>query len=265
MTRPIGLGHFTFLELAPADLVRLARQAGFGFVGLRFHPVAPGQLHYLPDARGLAELGRVMAGEGIALYDIETVVIDRHLDPSTLIPALEAATKLGAKRVNTCADLFEGLPDRFAQICDLAGDHGLGVDIECMAWRGIDSPQACLDLIARSGASNAAYLVDALHHTRCGGTPESITAMSSSSICSAQLCDAPAAVPTGTDVLIAEARGGRLLPGEGSLPLREIVAALPAETVVSVELPSVSDRRPPSDRARAIYTATTALLEGRSR
>ena len=262
MTRSIGLGHFTFLDLAPVDLVRLARQSGFDFVGLRFHPVAPGALHYLPDARALAELGRVMEGEGIALYDIETVVIDHDLDPEDLIPAMDAAARLGARRVNTCADLFDGLPDRFAQVCAIAADRGLGVDLECMAWRGIDSPNACLDLLCESGAPNAAYLVDALHHIRCGGTPGGIAAMPPGSVVSAQLCDAPALRPTAMDDLIAEARGGRLLPGEGALPLREIVDALPRETIVSVELPSSDDRRPPVVRARAIHAATTDLLKG---
>lgn len=79
-----------------------------------------------------------------------------------------------------------------------------------MAWRGINAPQACLDLIEQSGAANAAYLVDALHHIWCGGTPEEIRAIASGRIVSAQLSDAPLIRPDGNDALIAEARGGRL-------------------------------------------------------
>ncbi|MEE2951854.1 MAG: TIM barrel protein [Pseudomonadota bacterium] len=261
MNRPLGLGHFTFLSLPPADLVRLARAAGFDFVGLRFHPVAPGALHWLPDAAGQRELQRVMAGEDIGLYDIETVVIDEDLRPETLIPAMDAAAALGGKRINTCADRFERLPERFAQLCDLAAQRGLGVDIECMAWRGIDSPKACLDLIEESGAANAGYLVDALHHSRCGGTPAEIAAMAPERIVSAQLCDAPDRAPTGSEALITEARGERLIPGEGVLPLADLLGALPAHTVLSIELPSALDARPPLERARAIHQATMALLK----
>lgn len=262
MTRPLGLGHFTFLALPPADLVRLARAAGFDFVGLRFHPVAPGQLHWLPDAADLTELRRVLEGEGIGLYDIETVVIDAAFDPAALIPALDAAAALGARRINTCADRFDGLPARFARLCDLAAERGLGVDIECMAWRGIDTPRACLDLIADSGAGNAGYLVDALHHVRCGGTVAQIAATDPGRIASAQLCDAPATAPVGHEARIAEARGQRLIPGEGALPLADLLGALPRHTVLSVELPSGLDDRPPPDRARAICRATRALLDG---
>lgn len=257
----LGLGHFTFLDLPPTTLVRLARAAGFGFVGLRFHPVMPGQLHWLPDAAGLQELAKIMHGEGIALYDIETVVIDATLDPETLIPAMDAAAALGGKRLNTCADGFPDLVSSFARVCQLASARGLGVDLECMAWRGIDTPQKCLDLIAQSGAADAGYLVDALHHTRCGGTPEDLRAMAPECIVSAQLCDAPLARPEGRDALIAEARGGRLLPGGGALPLGEILSVLPDHTVLSVELPSATDTRPPLERARAIHAATSALLE----
>lgn len=258
--RAIGLGHFTFLDLPPVDLVRLARQSGFGFVGLRFHPVAAGQVHHLPDAQGLRALRRVMADEGIALHDIETVVLDADLTPEALIPAMDAAAALGGKRVNACADLFDALPERFAQLCALAGARGLGVDLECMAWRGINTPQACLDLITRSGAANAGYLVDTLHHMRCGGAPRDIAQMPPGAVVSAQLCDAPAKAPTDASGLLAEARGGRLMPGDGGLPLPRLVRALPPETVISVELPSTTDPRPPADRARAILTATSALL-----
>lgn len=260
MTRALGLGHFTFLDLPPAGLVRLARRAGFDFVGLRFHPVSPGGLTWLPDAAGLRELARIMQGEGIELYDIETVVIDEALEPESLLPAMDAARALGGKRVNVCADVFPAVAERFARIGDLAAARRLGLDLECMAWRGINTPRACLDLIASSGVSGAAYLVDALHHSRCGGTPSDIAGIPAGQVVSAQLCDAPAMAPSGDDALLAEARGGRLLPGEGGLDLAGILRALPSQTVISVEVPSVRNNTTELERARNILGATRALL-----
>lgn len=262
MTPPLGLGHFTFLDQDPVSLVRLARQSGFDFVGLRFHPPARGQLHWLPDAGGMAELAAAMSGEGIGLYDIETVVIDAAFNPAAILPALDAAARLGARRLNTCADAFAALPETFARLCALAGERGMGVDIECMAWRGINCPEKCRTLIDQSGAANAGFLVDALHLIRCGGSPSNLAGFAQGQIRSAQLCDAALRRPDTREALIAEARGGRLLPGEGGLPLRDIVAALPEGTTISVELPSASDRRPPLDRALAIHRATAALFRG---
>jgi sugar phosphate isomerase/epimerase len=257
----LGLGHFTFLDLSPVELVRLARASGFDFVGLRFHPVAAGQRHWLPDAAGLAELQAVMAGEGIGLYDIETVVIDENLDPESLRPALDAAAQLGGRRLNTCADRFERLAETVARICALAAEVGMGVDLECMAWRGIATPEDCLALIADSGAANIGYLFDALHHIRCGGTAEGLAAIPRQYLRSAQLCDAPAQPPSSTERRMAEARGERLLPGEGGLPLAALLKALPADATLSVELPNIADMRPPLVRAQAIHAATAALLK----
>jgi sugar phosphate isomerase/epimerase len=260
----LGLGHFTFLELDPVSLVRLARKSGFDFVGLRFHPVAPGQLNWLPDAGDMVALAAAMADEGIGLYDIETVVIDATFEPVALLPALDAAARLGARRLNACADAFPALPETFSRLCALAGERGMGVDIECMAWRGIDSPAKCRALIDESGADNAGFLVDALHLIRCGGSAADLATFASGQIRSAQLCDAPSQCPTAHDALIAEARGARLLPGDGGLPLRAILNAMPPETTLSVELPNSADTRPPLDRARAIHRATWALFEPES-
>lgn len=259
--RHLGLGHFTFLHLAPIDLVKLARKTGFDFVGLRLHPVAANALHWLPDEPARRELARVMTGEGITLYDSESVVIDASLCAETLAPMMDATAALGGQRINTCADLLPDLTERFARICEMAQARGLGVDLECMAWRGVNTPAACLGLIRDSGASNAHYLVDTLHHLRCGGTPEDIARLPPTCIASAQLCDAPSIAPTEHGGLLAEARGGRLLPGEGGLALADILRALPDHTVVSVELPSTSDQRPDLDRAHAIFAASQALLE----
>jgi sugar phosphate isomerase/epimerase len=262
--RTLGLGHFTFLDLRPVELVRLARRTGYSFVGLRFNPFAPGQLHYCPqNAAEVRELRRSMEDEDISVYDIETIVLDQTFDPDALQPVIDAAVAVGAERLNICADDWDraALIDRFARLCELAAASGLGVDIECMAWRGIDTPGKCVEVIKASGARNAGFLVDALHLHRCGGTAAEVRAMEPGMVVSAQLCDAPTTHPTDVVGSIAEARGGRLIPGEGGLDLTGLLAALPDQTAVSVELPMADDPRPPEARAAAIFRATMSLLE----
>ena len=58
----------------------------------------------------------------------------------------------------------------------------------------------------------------------------------------AQICDAVAAIPTESGDPIREARTGRLLPGEGALPLRDLVAALPAAIPLAIEAPVRAQR-----------------------
>jgi sugar phosphate isomerase/epimerase len=77
-----------------------------------------------------------------------------------------------------------------------------------------------------------------------------------------QICDATSEMPgpTDTPALIREARAGRLLPGEGALPLRELVAALPAGLPLAIEAPCRATAELPAlERAKRAYRALTTL------
>src|SRR5262249_58372010 len=68
--------------------------------------------------------------------------------------------------------------------------------------------------------------------------------------------------PTDTPALIREARTGRLLPGEGVLPLAELVAALPPDTPLAIEAPCrATAEQPAAERPKRAYRALTALRE----
>lgn len=262
--RALGLGQFTFLDHDPVALIRLARAAGFDFVGPRFHAFAPGEVEYLPKApAALREIRAAMDGEGVSIYDVEAISITPVLDVEGVKPVAEAAAALGAERLNCSADDWDrpALVAKFAEVAAIAHDAGLGADLECMAFRGIDTPQKCHEVIDASGAANAGYLCDSLHHYRCGGDAGSLAAMDPSRVRSVQLCDAPAKRQQTRDDLIAEARGGRLVPGEGSLDLKALIAALPDHATLSVEMPMANDPLNPETRARDIFRATMTLIE----
>ncbi len=81
-----------------------------------------------------------------------------------------------------------------------------------------------------------------------------------------QIADAPAESPGDRASLRDEALHGRLLPGEGTLPLDAVLTAVPG-VPLSLELRSATlmTRFPdPLERARAVLTATEQLL-GQSR
>jgi sugar phosphate isomerase/epimerase len=132
---------------------------------------------------------------------------------------LESANELGAQRLSVCGED----PDRsrfvstLAELCDLAATFGIGVDLECMAWRQVSSFPEAVPLVKEVGRPNCGALVDALHLSRTGGSPADIRAVPSNLIGSAQLCDAPAEHPESQDAIIQEARSGRLPPGCGQL------------------------------------------------
>jgi sugar phosphate isomerase/epimerase len=111
------------------------------------------------------------------------------------------------------------------------------------------------DAVYVAQGSGGGVMVDPLHLRRFGGTVDDIRAIDRELLLYYQICDAPLEPPTGLprpplprgqsgdiDDLQFEARAVRLLPGEGELPLGDIVAVMPPGIPVSVEAPNLALR-----------------------
>ena len=262
---PLGIAHFTVIDLPPLDLVRLAARIGYAAVGLRLQPAFPGAPTYeIPVGSSLSrEVERCLRDEGIQVYDIEFVTIGADFEPASLKPMLEAAAALGARRLSVCGDDpdWSRMVANFAMLCDLAGQVGMGVDLECMAWRVVSSLPLAVGLVEAAGRSNGGVLIDALHLSRTGGSPAMVREVGPGLIRSAQLCDARAERPVGNEAIIAEARSGRLPPGTGHLPLDELIASLPAHAALAVEVP-MGRGVTAEEHARRVFEATQDLFAG---
>jgi sugar phosphate isomerase/epimerase len=263
----LGLAHLTALQLAPATLVTEAARAGFATVGLRFIPATIDGPAYPTHVGTEAHraLKRVLAGEGVRVSDIELVQLTPDIDISTLASRLEAGADLGARAVIASGDDPDRsrLTARFAELCRLAARFGLRVDLEFMRWRVIGNLPQAAAIIREAGQANGAILVDALHLTRSGGKASDLASLPDHWLRTAQLCDAVAEAPTTDAAIIAEAREGRLPPGDGALPLGALLEALPADTTLSVEMPMPAlDAR---ERIAAAFNATRRVLEGHVR
>ncbi|MBA1157051.1 sugar phosphate isomerase/epimerase family protein [Microvirga mediterraneensis] len=259
---PLGLAHFTCIDVAPLDLVPLAATIGYKAVGLRLYPAFPGAPFYaLPAGSDVSrEMCRRLDGEGVHVYDIEFVPITEDFVPASLTETLEAAGALGAKRLSVCGDD----PDRarlianFAGLCDLADQFGMGVDLEVMPWRQVGTIHDAAAVVRDAGRRNGGLLVDALHLSRSGGDPADVSALPPEFIMSAQLCDAPAIRPTSTEAIVQEARAGRLPPGQGDLPLSRLIAELPDHTTLSVEVPNAG--LPAEEHLRRVFQAAQQTI-----
>ncbi len=261
---PLGLAHFTVIEVPPLELVGLAARIGFTAIGLRLHPAFPGAPSYaIPrGSQAMREMRRRLDDTGVEVFDIEFVTIGPSFVASQLAPLLESASELGAKRLSVCGDDPDRsrLVGRFAELCELAAGFGMGVDLECMAWRQVASFPDAVRVVREAARPNGGVLVDALHLSRTGGSPADLEGVPPSLIRSAKLCDAPAQRPASTDTIIREARSGRLPPGEGELPLRELLAALPDHAAIGVEVP-MDGTAPPDVHAQRVYDATQKLFD----
>ena len=179
---------------------------------------------------------------------------------------LEVSARLGAKNVLVMSAEPEEARtlERFCELCDRAAVYGLQVGLEFAIYTGVRTLAHAAHVVAQSKRPNASVLIDALHFSRSGGLPAHVASVDPSLLRYAQICDAGPDMPGPTDMsaLIREARTGRLLPGEGVLPLADLVAALPEGAPLAIEAPSRATADLPAiERAKRAYQALAALVE----
>ena len=184
--------------------------------------------------------------------------------PGDVRPLLEAGALLGARYVICTVED----PDRsrqadtFGAFAALAAEHGLRANLEYMIFSSCPTLGDALALVDQVGAA-ASVLVDPLHHERGGGRPDEVAGIPLDVAPYIQLCDTTPAGPAADPVSArTEAVLGRLLPGDGDLPLRELVSHLHPTAGISVESPLAGERRPddPAAWAARALAATRAVL-----
>jgi sugar phosphate isomerase/epimerase len=240
--RELSLAHLSVLDATPPELVTVAAQAGFRKIGIRLSAtpsVGVPPYDMLGDTPLLRETLARLADTGVSVLDVEFLRFEPEIPEGIPEGFLEAGARLGAQYVLVMSTepLEARTIERFCDLCDRARQYGLHVCLEFAIYTGVRTLADAARLVKQSACTNASVLVDALHFSRSGGWPADIAGVDPSLFRYAQICDAPAAIPTVSADLIREARTGRLLPGDGALPLRDLVKALPATTVLGIEVP----------------------------
>jgi len=267
-SHPISLAHLTVLDTTPPELVTVAAAAGFRTIGIRLTAtpsVGVPPYDILRDGPILRETLLRLGDTGVSVLDTEFLRFEPDQPVGVPEGFLEVSARLGARNVL----VMSAEPDeartveRFGDLCDRAAGYGLQVCLEFAVYTGVRTLAHAAQVVAKAGRPNASVLVDALHFSRSGGIPAHIGRVDPTLLRYAQICDASADVPAPTDTpaLIREARTGRLLPGEGALPLADLVAALPAGVPLAIEAPCrASAELPAVERARRAYTALSTLV-----
>jgi sugar phosphate isomerase/epimerase len=179
---------------------------------------------------------------------------------------VETAAEIGASIVQVVVEdaVLHRALDRFTGLCERAAPQGLTVSLEFMKWRSLPTLQKAREFVLAAGRANANLCVDCLHLSRCGNAPADVADLPSGFVGYVQLCDAPHAIPP-DDAIVAEARGGRMFPGDGELWLHALLDLLPDGTPLSLEVPRQQDaRRSARERAQLAAKAMHRFLECRS-
>lgn len=268
----LSLAPLTVLPASHLVLIDAAHAAGFDAVGLRLQPGIPTDVDVMGNATLLRDIERRLDATGLKVLDIEVFRVGPRTDIRSMLPAMEFASRLGAKymlctSVLVAEHLASEEPrtvERFAKLCEAGARLGIKPMLEFMIYRSIGTIEDALRMVKLVKHPNMGICVDALHLSRSGGTPDSLRKVDPGLLCYAQICDAPAALPPASQIPV-EARYHRLYPGEGSLPLLDLLDALPPGIPLSLEAPdSHSAHLSTLQRAHAIAHCTRKLLLNRS-
>ena len=259
MTRLLSLATGCLPDFGPVEVVNAAAGAGWSACGIWFDAATW-------TARTTRDTREAFSRNGLVPLDIEVVWIT----PGRFNPdherLLEAGAEIGARNalvVSSDPDI-EATKRRFAEICRIAERCGLNACFEFLPITEVKSLEGALEVIYAVGHPCARLLVDALHLRRSGGDPAQLAGLPASLFSYAQICDAPSSrSPLNHETLLHEAIDGRLMPGDGELPLGRLLDALPAALPLAPEQRSraLRERYPDATgRAAAILGATRRFM-----
>lgn len=251
---PLGIEFISVFDMPPVEFVRLAAHLGCAHIST----VAP------QDAASLAGLRAALADHGVSISLAEGFVVMRDRDVAEFAPRLDMMAELGAPLINSMSfdkDRSRTF-DQLAALAQLAAERGLGTTVELAPGAVIGDLPTALAAIGHSGAHRLQLLVDTMHWGRSGYGAAEIAALDPAVIGYVQLSDTTMAPRL--DNYLQEAMYERMVPGTGELPLRDMLAAVPPDVVVGLEVPmrasaeagvSAEDRlRPCVQAARELMT-----------
>lgn len=246
MARLLSIAAGVHPDIGPARMVEVASSAKWPACGVWF------------DSDSWTEattrdVKRRLDDTGVVALDLEPIIpAADHDDHGER--AIEVAVAIGARHVlftSRLADLSATI-DRFAILCDVASGSGVTLVCEFLPIFPLRSLSMANDVVSRHPVDIAGILIDNLHLSRSGGTIEEVQEIDAHRFPYLQIADAVAKAPTEFGTLLDEALNGRLLPGDGALPITELLAAVP-QVPLSFEVRSraLRDGFPdPVERAR---------------
>lgn len=243
----IILAPTTLPNSPPLEYIDAAVQAGYDGIGIRlfrspgityaFHPVAG-------NPTLMREVKNAITSAGVEVLDVLSFCLQPAMDLDRMLPPLAFGAEIGAKYALVIGDDpdWARMCDNFGRFCDAAARLGLTAALEApVNSRMVNTLPLALRLIADTGRDNAVICLDPLQYFRAGHSVDLLQGQN------------PRLFPY-TQITDGLATGGRCTLGEGAVPLREMLAVLPADLPLSLEWPA-----PPGTSYAAAEWATLAL------
>ncbi|WP_436778313.1 sugar phosphate isomerase/epimerase family protein [Yinghuangia sp. YIM S09857] len=256
--------HSTYYDLAPSlpAQIRAAAEAGYDCIGLDLLSVLAHERDGLPP-RALAD---VLAEHELPCYELVSLSISADRD-ATLRSLGHILRTVEVLRPSEVLCVVTGEPDaavvtNTAECAAALARESVGLSLEFLPTRDVDSIAAATTLLDRVGHPNLRLVVESWHFFRGPSTWQDMDELPLERFGFVQFADAPEQV---SDDIHQESMQRRVLPGEGVFDLRRFCDAVTGkgyDGVVSVEV--LSERWRAADLgefARATLRSTRDLWQ----
>ncbi len=264
----LGIGYLSVFGLPPVEFVEVAAALECRFISmfLRGRPLVP--LGYPPfslpnDAALRTDLDAALGHHGVSITLGDGFLVVPGGDVRGCAGDLDVMAELGIPRLNVVsldADLGRTF-DEFAVLAELAAQRGIATVVEPVPGLAVSDVPTALAAVRHVGRPDFRLLIDTMHVSRSGSTPADLAAIDPAHIGYVQLNDTTRR-PRTPDYM-EEAMYERLAPGDGELPLRDMIRALPTDLVCELEVPQRSLALAgvnPADRLRPCVEAARRVL-----
>lgn len=237
-----SLAHLTILKTTPVELSRIAAECGYDYVSIRqIYMGLPGEDRYelYNDPKMLNEVKAIFKDTGLKLLDIELARVIDNLDVKSYEKAFALGSELGAKHVlsSIWTTNKEYYIEKFGEICDLAKQYNLTVDLECVPIAGVRKLAEAMEVLETVNRTNAGLMIDTHHIHRARDNYSDLLKVPDKYFNYSQICDATGEIPTEHEELTRIMREGRDYLGAGGIDIAAILNYMPI-VPYSIELPN---------------------------
>jgi len=240
----VGIEYQTVLGYPPVDFVHLAADLGCHAISMKAstgpynaaNPYGYGDFSFLDDAGLRRRMAAALSERGVVISLAEGFVVVPGANVTDDLASLDVMAELGAQRANVVTldpDLGRSF-DQFAAFAAAAAERGLRTTLEFAKSLALSDLATAVAAVGHVGRPDFSLLIDTMHLVRSGSTAADLAALDPSLFGYVQLCDSTLEQ---RNAVYRDDSSDRLPPGEGELPLVDIMAALPAALPVGVEVP----------------------------
>lgn len=229
----LGIGFLNGFGLPPVDFVNLTADLGCRYMSAVVRGLPLVALGYPPfslkdDAALRRDVLAALNDRGVAISLGDGFLVLPSAEMRAFTADLDVLAELAVPRINVVSldpDLSRTF-DQFALLTELAAQRGIQTVVEPVPGLTIGDLPTALAAREHVGRPEFRLLIDTMHLVRSGSGAAEVAAINPEHIGYAQLNDTT--LRPRIDNYMEEAMFERMVPGEGELPLRDILSALPS-------------------------------------